>query len=176
MKNIVLIGMRGSGKSQIGKALAQKLKREFIDLDKTIEKQENKTIAEIVADQGWDYFRQLESRFVQDYAQKADFVIASGGGLVLAEQNIFNLKKNSILILLQAPVAILAERIKRCQNRPSLTGQSIDQELQQIWQEREQKYLKAADLILDVSHQSANFNADIHSKVNQIIEQLHENL
>lgn len=176
MKNIILIGMRGSGKSQIGRVLANKLNRTFIDLDKTIEKEASQTITEIVAQKGWEYFRNLESETVKTYAAKESLVIASGGGIVLKEENISNLQQNGILVLLQAPTSVLAERIKHCPNRPSLTGQNIDQELEQIWQERQEKYIKAADIVFDVSQQSANFAADIESKAEQIIARLHENL
>ena len=80
--------MRGSGKTYFGKKIAKLLGREFIDLDKVIEKCEGMTISEIVKGHGWDYFRRLEAMAVEKVSQlKKPVVIATGGGAILSEKN-----------------------------------------------------------------------------------------
>lgn len=172
MKNIVLIGMRGSGKSKIGEALAKKLERTFIDLDKTVTQKAKMSIKEIVEKHGWEYFRNLESEAVNTYGTMPNLVIATGGGVVLKQENIQHLKQNGILIFLNAPINILAERISHCQQRPSITGANITEEIEKIWQERKDKYNLAADFIVDVSENSNNPDLDIEKKVEQIIEKV----
>lgn len=172
MKNIVLIGMRGSGKSTIGRALAHLLQRKFIDLDKVIEKEANMKISDIVAKHGWEHFRDLESKAVQEYASSKNIIIATGGGAILRDNNTNALKKNGTLVFLSANSNVLAERIKNCTKRPSLTNKNIEDEIEEIWQNRQNKYTQAADIIIDVSKQSCDFTKDANSKAASIITQL----
>jgi shikimate kinase len=147
--NIVLIGMRGSGKSTVGRLLAEKTEKAFYDTDAEIEKKWGKTIPQIVADEGWEGFREKESLICKEMGEKENAVIATGGGVVLYEKNMEHLKKNGICIFLFADIGLLADRIKNSvAKRPSLTGKSIDEELQNIWSIRKPLYHKAADVIL----------------------------
>ncbi len=148
--NIVLIGMRGSGKSTIGKELAKRLERNFIDLDEEIEKYANQSISEIVKNKGWDYFRTIEQKICTIFAKGKNLVIATGGGIVENEENIKNLKKSGIIIYLKCSPKICAERIKNS-NRPSLTGKNIEEELEEIYKKRKEKYEKAADIVIENS-------------------------
>ena len=88
MKNIVLVGLMGAGKSSVGKLLAQKLNLSFVDTDEFIEKQENIKISDIFSKYGEQYFRDLENKVISDLATKTSLVISTGGGSV---QNINNL-------------------------------------------------------------------------------------
>jgi len=150
MKNIVLIGMRGSGKSSIGKALAKKRGRPFFDTDAIIEQISGKTISEIVEKNGWETFRNLETKVCQKVGERKGIVIAVGGGAILREENVSTLKKNGIFLFLNVPITVLVHRIqhsKRNEHRPSLTGKAISEELQDIWEARKDHYHKYADII-----------------------------
>jgi len=102
-KNIVLIGMPGCGKTTIGKVLSRKLKMEFFDVDKYIEKKTSKTIPEIF-ENGEAYFRDIEEACVKEVSEGYNKIISTGGGVVLRENNILNLKRNGIIIFINRPL------------------------------------------------------------------------
>ncbi len=167
-KNIILTGMRGSGKSTLGKLIAAKLNREFIDLDSHIERLANKKIAQLVEEHGWSHFRNLESQATEEISQRDNLVIATGGGTFLDKKNAQKLKKNGIVLLLTADTKTLTQRIKFDSNRPPLTDKkTLEAELEQLWEERKDIYIKNADLIYDNSH-----DLDPTSKIDEIIEML----
>ncbi|MFH1546553.1 MAG: shikimate kinase [Patescibacteria group bacterium] len=145
-KNIVLIGMRGSGKSAIGCVLAKFLDFEFMDVDRELEKNEGMKIPEIVGKHGWQHFRDLETKYVKKAAVKNQAVISTGGGVILRKENVENLKKNGVIVFIHAPLDHLARRVSRNKNRPSLTGKSPHEELEKVWQQREKIYREAADV------------------------------
>ncbi len=148
--NIVLIGMRGSGKSTVGKQLAEKLKKSFVDLDKILEEQENAPVAEIVAKHGWEYFRKKESEIAHNFADKTNTVIATGGGVILNSENTTALKKNGTLVFLSAPTDILLTRIGDDPNRAALTDKKTKKdEMETVWNERKNLYEKAADIMIE---------------------------
>lgn len=153
--NIILIGMRGSGKTTIAKLLAKKLHKEFYDLDALVAEKENMPIAKIVYAQGWDYFRNKESEIAEEISQKANAVIATGGGIILRKKNIDALKRNGKFIFLQASVTNLVKRIGTDSNRPRLTKEkTMHEELKKLWEERKMVYQKVADDIVETDHKS----------------------
>lgn len=99
-KNIVLIGMPMSGKSTIGKEVAKKLNKQFVDIDEEIEKEAKMTINEIFTKYGESYFRKLEKEITLKYAKENNLVISCGGGVILNKNNILNLKANGLIIYL----------------------------------------------------------------------------
>ena len=120
--NIVLIGYRGTGKSTVGKLLAMRLGRQFVSTDEEIIKRAKRTIPEIVAQEGWEYFRDLESEVCREFAGRDRLVIDTGGGAILRTQNVEALKKSGTLFWLTASVETITKRIGRDNQRPSLTG------------------------------------------------------
>ncbi|HYM88941.1 MAG TPA: shikimate kinase [Nitrospiraceae bacterium] len=147
--NIVLIGYRGTGKSTVGKLLAARLGRELVSTDAEIVKRAQHPIPEIVAQQGWDYFRDLESDTCRELASRDQLVIDTGGGAILRAQNVEVLKKDGILFWLTASVETIAKRIGGDNQRPSLTGtKSFIDEIQDMLRERTPKYRAAADHII----------------------------
>ncbi len=147
--NIVLIGYRGTGKSTVGKLLAARLGRELVSTDGEIVKRAQHPIPEIVAQQGWDYFRDLESETCRELASRDQLVIDTGGGAILRAQNVEVLKKDGILFWLTASVETIAKRISGDNQRPSLTGtKSFIDEIQDMLRERTPKYRAAADHII----------------------------
>lgn len=147
--NIVLIGYRGTGKSTVGKLLATRLGRELVSTDAEIVKRAKLTIPEIVAREGWEYFRELESDICRELASRDRLIIDTGGGAILRAQNVEALKKNGTVFWLTASVETIAKRIGGDNQRPSLTGaKSFVEEIQDVLREREPKYQAAADHVI----------------------------
>lgn len=153
--NIVLIGYRGTGKSTVGKLLAVRLGRQFVSTDEEIVKRAKRTIPEIVAQEGWEYFRDLESEICRELAGRDHLVIDTGGGAILRAQNVEALKKNGTLFWLTASVETITKRIGRDNQRPSLTGsKSFVDEIQDVLRERTPKYQAASDHVITTDDRS----------------------
>ena len=149
-KNLILTGMRCSGKTYLGKKIAKHLNRKFIDLDIEIEKREKMKIREIVKRYGWPYFRKLEQKMCSEFGSQKNLVIATGGGVVLSLKNMSVLKKNGVNVFIFADTSTIIERIKKqSENRPALTGKGSIKEIQDVWSERRDLYLKYADYVWD---------------------------
>ena len=144
--NIVLIGYRGTGKSTVGRLLAARLGRDLVSTDAEIVNRAKRTIPEIVARDGWEYFRNLESDICRELASRDQLVIDTGGGAILRAQNVEMLKTNGTVFWLTASVETIAKRIGGDNQRPSLTGtKSFVDEIQDVLRERTPKYQAAAD-------------------------------
>ena len=155
--NIVLIGYRGTGKSTVGRLLAARLGRELVSTDAEIVKRAQRTIPEIVAQQGWDYFRDLESDICRELAGRDHLVIDTGGGAILRAQNVEALKTDGTVFWLTASVGTIAKRIGGDNQRPSLTGaKSFVDEIKDVLRERAPKYQMAADHIIATDDRSIN--------------------
>ena len=163
--NVVLTGLRGSGKSTLGRVLAGLLGYGFRDTDRDIVRRAGMSINDIVAQHGWDHFRALERQVVANAARLRKHVIAVGGGALIDADNARVVKEHSIVVLLVCDLAVLAARIARHSHRPSLTGQgAAEVEIAQVWEERRARYHAVADLTYDVSAQSGNEADDLHRK------------
>ncbi len=150
--NIVLIGYRGTGKSTVGKVLAKKLSRLLIPMDKLIVKKAGIGIPEIVEKHGWDYFRDLESDVAAEVSKMDNCIIDCGGGVILRDENVKNLKQNGICFLLIADIDTIISRIQGDANRPALKeGMSFKEEQEKVLKEREPKYKAAADVEIDTA-------------------------
>ncbi|MBF0476646.1 MAG: shikimate kinase [Deltaproteobacteria bacterium] len=151
--NIVLIGYRCCGKSAVGKLLAEKLGRDFVDSDTLIQLQSGRPIPQIVAENGWAAFRDLERQVISELARKDNLVIATGGGVVLDGRNVSRLKENGWVVWLQAGPATIGGRmaadIVTGQVRPSLTGADPVAEIAAVLLEREPHYNHAGDIAID---------------------------
>jgi shikimate kinase len=147
--NIVLIGYRGTGKSTVGKLVAERLGYEVVSTDAEIVKREGATIPEIVQRYGWEPFRDRESEVCRDLGAKDRLVIDTGGGAILREENVRVLKGNGVLVWLTAEVKTIARRIGGDDQRPSLTGtKSFVDEIEEVLQQRLPKYQTAADQVI----------------------------
>ena len=137
-QNIVLTGMPGSGKSTVGRILAQEMGREFVDTDTEIIRLAKKPIADIFAQRGENGFRELESQVIQQLSQRTGLVIATGGGAILRAENLRHLRQNGRIYFLDRPL----EDIQPSDDRPL----SRDREaLEQRYAERYPRYVAAAD-------------------------------
>ena len=167
--NVVLTGLRGTGKSTLGRALARRLGYGFRDTDQDIVRRTGMSINDVVAQHGWDHFRTLERQVVTDAARLRKHVIAAGGGALIDEDNAHSLKESSVVVLLVCDLPVLAARIARHSHRPSLTGQGpAAAEIAQVWEERRERYHAVADLTYDVSAQSRNEGDDLRRKAEAI--------
>ncbi|MFQ5456080.1 MAG: 3-dehydroquinate synthase [Nitrospirota bacterium] len=150
MKNIVLIGFMGTGKTKVGSRLAKRLKYGFIDTDKIIEDKEGKTISEIFGRYGEEYFRDIEKKMINDISKYKGSVIATGGGVVLNPANIASLKKNGIIVCLKASPDIILSRTKNNKSRPLLNSEDRISEITRLLKSREPYYANA-DIVIDTS-------------------------
>jgi shikimate kinase len=120
---IYLIGMPGSGKTTLGKQLAENIHLEFIDLDLEIEKRSGKSVSEIFRDSGEDQFRLIESKLLNECAASSrDFIMATGGGAPCFYQGIDVINSTGISIFIDVSVELLVSRLKADENRPLLPG------------------------------------------------------
>lgn len=148
--NIVLIGMRGSGKTTIAKLLSRRLERESIDIDKLIRQKLNLTVPEIVSKYGWEFFRKKESEITREISALNNIIISTGGGVILNPLNIKSLKENGVVVYLSAAPEILFERIGIDKNRPALLDKKNPlEELKEIFKQRKNLYESAADYKID---------------------------
>lgn len=151
MKNIVLLGFMGTGKSAVGRRLATVFHYQFIDTDQVIEEKTHKRVAEIFSEQGEEAFRRLESEAVFDLAERTGCVISTGGGIVLDSKNLDLLQKNGILVLLRCRPEVIFKRVqKRAGQRPLLQKADPLSEIKRLLAEREPFY-RRADITLDTS-------------------------
>jgi len=148
--NIVLIGYRGSGKSTVGRFLAAKLHMPLVSLDAEIVKKAGKRIPRIVADSGWEAFRDLESAVVAAWANKDGWILDAGGGVILRAENVRELRRRGILIWLTAPPSILVPRIQEDTERPALKeGKTFLEEVEEVLRERLPLYASSAHLTVE---------------------------
>ncbi len=120
--NIVLVGLMGSGKTSVGKVLALSLEMNFVDTDKLIEEREQKTIPEIFEKFGEEYFRDLETKTIEELTKRNNYVISTGGGAVTREVNLPLLKNNSYVIFLDTTLECIYLRVVGNPNRPLLAN------------------------------------------------------
>lgn len=157
MKNIVLTGFMGTGKSQVGRRLAKELNIQFVDTDDLIEKEAGKSIAQIFAQLGEGYFRSLESKVINQLSaigyQPSAKVIATGGGAIVNPKNLEALKKSGIVICLTASVESILSRIGSSDERPLLAKGNKKQIISDLLKQREPFY-KKADFIIDTTAKS----------------------
>lgn len=156
---LVLIGLRGTGKSTVGKLLAEQLKRPFFDTDELVQERANLTIRQIFETEGEPSFRQRETAVVRELAQQADAVIATGGGAILNAENVRVLREDGFVVHLSADPSELWRRISQDvsshANRPPLVaGSSGPEELRKLMLARASHYSQARDVEVGVQDRS----------------------
>lgn len=162
MTNIVLIGLRGSGKSKLGRKLAAKMKRKFIDTDKEIEKQERMPTSRIINKKGWNYFRKIEKYVVRRVSKETNCVISTGGGAVIDKENAKHLAKNGFLVYLKLSTEQLSNRLQDDQTRPPLTeSENLSDEIEQVRSKREPIYLELANLVFEPVTDTEDIKKDL---------------
>ena len=153
---IFLTGFSGSGKSTIGPLLANSLGYEFVDLDQSIEKSAGKSITQIFAESGEEFFRALELRSLTELVKQNRLVVSLGGGVLENDQSYALIKKSGTLVYLKSPSKILARRLCNKTDRPLLRGEKgrklsreeIEEKITTILAKREPRY-KSADITVE---------------------------
>jgi shikimate kinase len=168
--NLILTGLRGTGKTNIGRLLAAKLQRPFFDTDALIERDLGEAIPLFVAREGWEAFRDVEHRMICQVARQREAVISTGGGALTYSRNVEVLKPHGVIIFLAADPAVLARRLERSYTRPPLTAEaSLEGEMRALWAQREPLYRRVADVVLAVDRETDDEAADFESKVTTLI-------
>ena len=143
MKNIVIVGFMGTGKTTIATALSHRLKMRYLSTDDLIEKKEKRTINEIFTDSGEEYFRDVESAVIREVSAMENVVIDAGGGAVIREENIVNFKSNGMIICLTADAGTVMERTKKYKHRPLLNVEDPKRKIRDLLAKRAPFYAKA---------------------------------
>tara|TARA_B100002052_G_C15479660_1_gene418072 strand:- start:40 stop:570 length:531 start_codon:yes stop_codon:yes gene_type:complete len=164
VKNICLIGFMGSGKSLIGRELAQKYKIKFFDTDNEIEKSVGKSINNIFRDNGESYFRNIEEEICINLIKKQNCIISMGGGSINSIKVRDMIKKNSFSIYLKVNKIILFERLKNSKKRPLLNKKNKFKVIEELYDKRKIFY-NDADLIIEN-------NNDKHDIINIIMSNI----
>ncbi|HEY2415195.1 MAG TPA: shikimate kinase [Pirellulaceae bacterium] len=168
--NIFLVGYRGSGKTTVAAALAQRLGWKWVDADEELERKQNKTIKQIFADDGEAAFRDYEAAILSQIATGDQQIIALGGGVVLREANRNLLKERGKAVWLKAPAEVLLERINAdattAERRPNLTAQGGIAEIRTLLAQREPLYAAVADLEVEARSPPADIADTIVAELN----------
>lgn len=155
--NIVLIGYRCCGKTTVGRLLARDSKRKFLDTDRLIEEKTGLSIQSYVSQNRWRDFRRVERDVVEKIAAKENVVIATGGGVIIDQENVKNLKKNGWMVWLDTGAPDIEDRMKKEEKagrlRPSLSGVDPLDEIDRVLQERRPFYKHSSDYTVDTNGQ-----------------------
>ncbi|MFC1666870.1 shikimate kinase [Candidatus Omnitrophota bacterium] len=154
MSSIVLVGFMGTGKTTTGKLLAKRLNREFLELDEIIEKKEGISIREIFEKKGEPYFREIERNVIREVMHKKEVVMSAGGGAIVDEENLRNLKKNGVVVCLEASPEVILKRTEGILTRPLLNVTDSKKKIEELLKKRKACY-KKADFCIDTNNLSA---------------------
>lgn len=148
--NIVLMGYRGTGKSVVGRIVAERLGMECLSMDEEIVKRAGMTVPEIVEKEGWPGFRDRETEVARDFAARKGVVIDCGGGVIESPENIDALGSTGKVFWLKAGVDVIVERIQDDTQRPALVeGKTFTDEVREVLERRTPLYRDAADHEID---------------------------
>jgi len=166
--NIFLVGLMGAGKTTIGKLLAKRLHKTFIDCDHELEHRTGVKIPLIFELEGEAGFREREVALIQELSQREDVVLATGGGAVLSPENRAALAQNGTVVYLNALVEDLYARTKHDKNRPLLQTADPQAKLDELYRQRDPLYREIADIIITSGHQN------LHHAVREVERRLRE--
>lgn len=156
---IILIGYRATGKTSVGKLLANHLRFDFVDMDKEVEARENSAISDLVSLHGWNYFRQKEAELLDELiAQTNNLVIATGGGAILHQEIWPKVMAAGMVVWLTADMQTICCRLSAdavtAGQRPSLTGCGTQQEVAEVLAQREPLYRAGSHCAVDTGNKS----------------------
>jgi len=153
MKNIVLIGFMGTGKTEVGRILSQRLGYDLLDADSIIEQEQGISITEIFQRHGEPYFRDVEADVIRRLSEKDRVIISTGGGVVLRQENMENLRKKGILVCLTASPETILKRTGNDSSRPLLQVEDPLKKIKELLEFR-RPYYERADLMIDTDGKS----------------------
>lgn len=164
--SVYLVGMMGAGKTSVGRLLAQRLGKRFVDADHEIEARCGVTIPVIFEIEGEAGFRQRERAVIDDLTRQPDIVLATGGGAVLSAESRQRLHSRGLVIYLKASAGEIWHRTRRDRTRPLLATSNPQQRIADLLTEREALYAEVAHLTVESTHES------VKSLVRRLVEQL----
>jgi len=153
--NIFLVGPMGAGKSTVGRQLAKSLNMEFVDCDREIEERTGVNISIIFEVEGEEGFRKRERAMIEQLTERDGIVLATGGGVVLEQDNRARLRTRGFAIYLNAPIELLLERTARDKQRPLLQTDDPKAKLVSLAEEREPLYQQVADMVVKTDRRTA---------------------
>lgn len=155
--NIVLIGFMGAGKTTVGRWISQNVNMKYIDTDDYIEAGQNMTIKDIFANYGEEFFRDLETKALEELCEGcSQTVISVGGGMPVRDINRKLMKKLGTVVYLKAAEEELARRLDGDDKRPMLAGQDLRKRIHELIMQRENAYLDASDVVINTMGMSMN--------------------
>ncbi|HEX5362727.1 MAG TPA: shikimate kinase [Gallionella sp.] len=154
--NLILVGLMGSGKTTMGRALAKHLGKTFVDSDDEVQQRTGVTIPHIFDIEGESGFRQRETAAIRELVERDDMVLATGGGAVLAEENRVLLQQNGIIVYLKANVHDLWLRTRHDRSRPLLQTGDPRAKLTELFQQRDPLYQQVADITVQSGKQTVH--------------------
>ena len=163
-KNVILTGMMGSGKTSVGLELAKILECDFFDLDEIIEKKYGK-ITQIFKDKGENYFREIETSELKNFKNDRAFVLSTGGGAVLKEENLEILRSLGEVFYLSANAQTIYNRVKEQTQRPLLNTKDPKKTIEDILSSRLEKYEKSGEKIVTDNKNIEQIAREIYEKV-----------
>ncbi len=163
-KNVILTGMMGSGKTTVGKELATILNYNFVDLDEIIENKYGK-ITDIFSQKGEKYFRELETQELKNLENQSNFVLSTGGGIILKDENIKILKDLGQVFYLSTKSETIYNRIKNQRHRPLLNTQNPKNTIEEILSKRLEKYEKSGEKIITDNKNAKEIAGEIYEKL-----------
>lgn len=166
--NIFLVGMPGAGKTTVGRQLARRLQRTFVDADQEIEARTGVRIPLIFDIEGEQGFRDREARVIAELANESNLIVATGGGAVLRPENRAALKQGGTVVYLRATPRLLFERTRLDPNRPLLQVADPMQKLEELFAQRDPLYREVADLVIN------SLGGSINHLVKQVERELHQ--
>ena len=166
MDNIFLIGYMGTGKSSVAKFLSTEHGWDVLEMDDMIVQRQGMSIADIFEKHGEEYFRDVESNLIKEICLQQNKVVSCGGGVVLREQNVDEMKKRGNIVLLSASPETILERVKDDTSRPLLQGNKTIEFLSEMMEKRREKYENAADVVIQTD------GKQIAEICNEIVEKI----
>lgn len=165
-ENILLIGFMGTGKTSVSKELKKLTNLPEIDMDKYIVEKENKSITDIFAESGEEYFRKVETECLKEILENKGVIVSCGGGVVVKDENVSCMKDKGTIVLLTAKPETVYNRVKDCTDRPILNGNMSVEYIESLMGKRRERYLGVADVIIETDHKTVREVAEeIISKI-----------
>lgn len=146
--NLYLVGFMGTGKSTVGRMLAQQLRRTFLDSDHEIERAQGKAVARIFAEDGEPRFRELEREFIESGHPGHGCIVACGGGLVVPPGMLELLHRRGVVICMHAPIETILQRTMHTTHRPLLQVDDREARLRELYAQREEVYRRTGTMVL----------------------------
>ncbi len=167
--NIFLTGFMGTGKSTVASCFGDKFGMSIIEMDEAIAKMEGMSISDIFAQKGEGYFRNLETEFLRKMSSETGQIVSCGGGVVLREENVELMRRQGVIILLEASPEEILRRVKEDDNRPLLKDRKNAAAISELLEQRQKKYEDAADIVISTD---GNTPEEICEKMRMKIEKM----